>query len=119
MTRRSGEVLGRGRGKAEAELRSTRGGGADDHAPTVGLDEATTDPEPEARAGGLAMVPPEELAEDAPQVASDAVPVAVSAAFPIDEARPREERDLSINGHNVDDIDPIYWVGTTSPSDGI
>jgi len=43
-------------------------------------------------------------------------PVTVSAAFPIDEARPREERELSINGHNVDYNDQIYWAGIASLS---
>ena len=44
-------------------------------------------------------------------------PVTVSAAFPIDEARPREERVLQINGHPVDYNDQLFWAGlATLPS---
>ena len=44
-------------------------------------------------------------------------PVTVCAAFPIDEARPREERVLHINGHDVDYNDQLFWAGlATLPS---
>jgi amidase len=44
-------------------------------------------------------------------------PVTVCAAFPIDEARPREERVLQINGHAVDYNDQLFWAGlATLPS---
>jgi len=44
-------------------------------------------------------------------------PVSLSAAFPIDEARPREERVLHINGHGVDYNDQLFWAGfATLPS---
>ncbi len=44
-------------------------------------------------------------------------PVTVSAAFPIDEAKPREERSLRINGHDVDYNDQLFWAGlATLPS---
>lgn len=38
-------------------------------------------------------------------------PASVSAAFPIDEARPREERVLRVNGHDVDYNDQLFWAG--------
>ena len=44
-------------------------------------------------------------------------PVTVCAAFLIDEARPREERVLQINGHVVDYNDQLFWAGlATLPS---
>jgi amidase len=44
-------------------------------------------------------------------------PVTVCAAFPLDEARPREERSLRINGHDVDYNDQLFWAGlATLPS---
>ncbi|WP_331297416.1 amidase [Methylobacterium oryzae] len=44
-------------------------------------------------------------------------PATVCAAFPIDEARPREERVLQINGHAVDYNDQLFWAGiATLPS---
>ncbi len=44
-------------------------------------------------------------------------PVTLSAAFPIDEVRPREERVLRINGHDVDYNDQLFWAGlATLPS---
>lgn len=43
-------------------------------------------------------------------------PVTVSSAFPIDEDKPREQRELTINGHSVDYNDQIYWAGIASLS---
>jgi amidase len=44
-------------------------------------------------------------------------PATVSAAFPLDEAKPREERVLRINGHDVDYNDQLFWAGlATLPS---
>jgi amidase len=44
-------------------------------------------------------------------------PASVSTAFPIDEAKPREQRTLRINGHDVDYNDQLFWAGlATLPS---
>lgn len=44
-------------------------------------------------------------------------PATVCAAFPLDEAKPREERVLRINGHDVDYNDQLFWAGlATLPS---
>ncbi len=44
-------------------------------------------------------------------------PASVSAAFPLDQARSREERVLHINGHDVDYNDQLFWAGlATLPS---
>lgn len=44
-------------------------------------------------------------------------PTTVCAAFPIDEARPREERLLRVNGRDVDYNDQLFWAGlATLPS---
>ncbi|RZN32630.1 amidase [Bradyrhizobium sp. Leo121] len=44
-------------------------------------------------------------------------PATVSAAFPIDETKPREERTLRVNGHDVDYNDQLFWAGlATLPS---
>ena len=44
-------------------------------------------------------------------------PATVSAAFPIDESKSREERTLRINGHDVDYNDQLFWAGlATLPS---
>lgn len=44
-------------------------------------------------------------------------PVTTCAAFPLDEAKPREQRTLRINGHSVDYNDQLFWAGlATLPS---
>jgi len=44
-------------------------------------------------------------------------PAAACAAFPLNEARPREERSLRINGRDVDYNDQLFWAGlATLPS---
>ena len=44
-------------------------------------------------------------------------PASVCAAFPLDETKPREERVLRINGHDVDYNDQLFWAGlATLPS---
>lgn len=44
-------------------------------------------------------------------------PTTVSAAFPLEEIRPREERVLRINGRDVDYNDQLFWAGlATLPS---
>ncbi|WGF88512.1 amidase [Marinivivus vitaminiproducens] len=43
-------------------------------------------------------------------------PAAASAAFPQDEARPREERRIPVNGREVDYNDQLYWAGIATAS---
>jgi amidase len=44
-------------------------------------------------------------------------PAAMGPAFPLDEARPREERTLRINGRDADYNDTLFWAGiATLPS---
>lgn len=44
-------------------------------------------------------------------------PATVCTAFPLDEAKPREQRVLRINGHDVDYNDQLFWAGlATLPS---
>ena len=43
-------------------------------------------------------------------------PVTLSAAFPLDEAGPREDRTLVINGHAVDYNDQLFWAGLATLS---
>ncbi|MBB3899240.1 Asp-tRNA(Asn)/Glu-tRNA(Gln) amidotransferase A subunit family amidase [Roseococcus suduntuyensis] len=44
-------------------------------------------------------------------------PCSTVAAFPLDEARPREERVLRVNGRDRDYNDQLFWAGlATLPS---
>ncbi|MGV7032727.1 amidase [Methylobacterium symbioticum] len=38
-------------------------------------------------------------------------PAGVGPAFPVDEERPREERTLTVNGHQTDYNDQLFWAG--------